>query len=365
MRRDGEPIQVLVVDDSPTARELLVSILGAAPGVRVVGEAASGEAAVEMAKALRPDVITMDILMPGMDGYEATERIMIEAPTPIVIVSGHVDVSEVSVSMRALRAGALAVSQRPSGPLSAAFQATADELVRLVKAMAEVKVVRRWPVRPAEGAAAPARRPISQRVAMSRLRAAAIAASTGGPAALYRLLADLSPSFRPPILVVQHMSRGFIEGLADWLSGASARRVKVAEDGEPLAPGTVYIAPDDLHLGLSASASIRLSEAAPVGAFRPSATFLFTSVASVLGSSAVGVVLTGMGHDGVEGLRLLQRAGGRVIAQDEETSVVFGMPGAAIAAGVVDIIAPLGEIAANLCAMTTIGSASGAARGKG
>jgi two-component system chemotaxis response regulator CheB len=176
----------------------------------------------------------------------------------------------------------------------------------------------------------------------------AVAASTGGPAALQRLLADLPADFGVPLAVVQHITPGFVRGLADWLNGSCDLRVKVAEGGEPLAPHTVYLAPDGHHLGLAGPDTVALSAAPPVGGFRPSATHLFESVARACGPATTAVILTGMGDDGVAGLRAVRRAGGRVIAQDEKSCVVFGMPGAAVAAGLADLVLPLDGIAPQL-----------------
>lgn len=334
-------IRVLVADDSHTARALLVEILRSDPGVQVVGEAADGVEAVEMTCRLRPDVVTMDIRMPKLDGFEATRRIMVEAPTPIVIVTGSMDVREVETSMHALKAGALTILAKPAGPESPEFEAEAKRFVATVKAMSAVKVVRRWPER------APAACPRTQEA--GRAGVVAIAASTGGPAALARILSELPGDFPLPILVVQHIASGFVEGFAAWLNTAGGLRVKVAEHGEPLAPRTVYLAPDDGHLGIAPGRNtIVVSRTGPIGGFRPSATYLFESVAKAFGAAAISVVLTGMGRDGVEGLRAMRAAGARVIAQDQETCVVFGMPGAAIESGVVDVTLPLGAIALRL-----------------
>ena len=220
--------------------------------------------------------------------------------------------------------------------------------------MARVKVVRhRWP------GAAPAARPLPTPASPAfpaagvMVRAVAVAASTGGPQALQQLLARLPAGFGVPILVVQHITPGFTAGLADWLGTVCTLRVKVAAAGEIPAPRTVYLAPDDLHLGLTARGEVLLSAAPPVGGFRPSGTFLFESVARALGPSVLAVILTGMGEDGVAGLRAVRRAGGRVIAQDEKSSVVFGMPGAAVAAGLADAVLPLELIAPRLASLAS------------
>jgi two-component system chemotaxis response regulator CheB len=338
-------VRVLVAEDSVTTRELLIQILRADPDVEIVGEAKNGIEAIAMTKRLRPDVITMDIGMPRMDGFEATKQIMIENPTPIVIVSGSIDVREVVVSMHALRAGALAVLRKPVGPGAPTFDAECRELIETVKAMAGVKLVRHRPERSV--AATPPLRTVVREGAR-HYRLVAMAASTGGPAALNRILSDLPREFPIPIVAVQHISLGFAGGLASWLDTTCALRVTVAEQGAPLAPGTIYLAPDGRHLGVSPAATLVLSDEPPIGGFRPSATFLFRSVAKTYGSSAVAVILTGMGQDGVEGLRTLRAAGGHVIAQDETSAVVFGMPGAAISAGLADSVLPVTSIADRL-----------------
>jgi two-component system chemotaxis response regulator CheB len=340
-------IRVLVAEDSPTARALLVGILSSDPEIEVVGEAQDGTQAVEMTQALRPDVVTMDIRMPRLDGFEATKEIMITAPTRIIIVTASTIAHEVETSLYALRAGALTVLPKPHGPQAPDFEETARQLLATVKSMAQVKVVRHWrPAAPLPGAGRE-EKPARPR-STPRGRVVALATSTGGPAALYQLLGDLPTEFPPPILVVQHIAPGFIAGLADWLNKACGLRVKVAEDGETLAARTVYFAPDNRHLGVTDLGRVALSQAPPVGGFRPSASFLFESVARAYGPAAVGVILTGMGDDGVDGLRALQRAGGRALAQDEKTSVVFGMPGAAVGAGAVEEVLPLQDISRRL-----------------
>jgi two-component system chemotaxis response regulator CheB len=337
-------IDVLVVDDSPTARTLIAEVLRADPGIRVVGQARDGVEAVALTQQLRPHVITMDLRMPRMDGFEATKEIMMTAPTPIIIVTASMARREVEVAMHALRAGAVYVMPKPAGPASPDFDRWAGQFVTLVKAMAEVKVIRHWRPRPAP-AGRPAGRP------PTRAPLVAVAASTGGPAALERLFGDLPGDFPAPLLVVQHITRGFTAGLADWLNTVCDLHVKVAEHGEAPAPRTVHLAPDDRHLGVGGDGRIALSAAAPVGGFRPSGTFLFESVARAHGPAAVAVILTGMGEDGLAGLRAVRRAGGRILAQDERSSVVFGMPGAAVAAGLPDFVGPPEGIASQLLQM--------------
>jgi two-component system, chemotaxis family, protein-glutamate methylesterase/glutaminase len=341
-------IRVLVADDSATAREMLVQILGSDPEIRVVGEAHDGVEAVEATSRLRPDLVTMDLHMPRLDGLAATREIMITAPTPIVIVTAGAGPGEVEGSLDMLRLGALDILMKPPGPDSPGFERAAGRLVSTIKAMSQVKVVRRWRSSPPSGIGSRPGRAVSAR---SRGRVVAIAASTGGPPALQRLLSGLPPEFAAPVLVVQHITQGFAGGLAHWLDSVCPLRVKLAEHGEPLAARTVYLAPDDRHLGVSDRRLVALSDAGPIGGFRPSGTFLFESVARSFGASTRAVILTGMGDDGVRGLQAVRRSGGHVIAQDEPSSVVFGMPAAAIAAGVVDSVLPIDEIPSRLATM--------------
>lgn len=341
-RATRAPIRVLVADDSPSSRLAIREILDSGGGIEIVGEARSGREALELTARLLPDVVTMDLDMPGLDGFETTHEIMVTSPTPIVIVSAMSHVSEAEAAARALGVGALAVLQKPPSPRSPGYAAAARELCETVKAMAEVKVVRRVRARPRP---AP---PPAAALGHGPLRVVAIGASTGGPQALEALLRALPPDFSVPILVVQHIATGFTAGLASWLARATGRRVKVAEAGEPLRGDTVLVAPDGRHLGAVRSGVALVSEDPPVGGFRPSASFLFASVAEAYGASAAGVILTGMGRDGVEGLRALRRSGGRILAQDEESSVVFGMPGAAVAEGLASAVLPVEGIAARL-----------------
>ena len=347
-------VRVLVVDDSATSRLLLVEILRADEEIEVVGQAADGVEALAMVKRLSPDIVTMDVHMPGLDGFAATKRIMVEAPTPILIITS-VDARTLSISLEAVRAGALAVHAKPADPSAPGFDEEARELVRHVKAMSEVKVVRHHdhgvPARtppissPAGGAESvtPRSSALLQDVPAAVV---AIAASTGGPAALHRILTPLPADFPLSILVVQHISRGFGPGFADWLDKASPLRVKLAEEGETLRPATVYVAREDRHLCVSESRRIHLSAAPVVGGFRPSATVLFESVAAAFGRGALAVILTGMGRDGVDGLRAIRRAGGRTIAESKATAVVYGMPGAAVEDGLADLVLPLHEVCA-------------------
>lgn len=344
-------IRVLVAEDSVTVRELLVAILESDPEIRVVGQAKNGREAVELARELRPDLITMDVHMPGLDGFAATKEIMVEVPTPIIIVSSSSHGRDVDLSLNALRAGALMVVPKPDDPASPMFNGRLEQFLSMAKAMAGVKVVRRWAPRAAPPPSVPG--PLAGVVAVPRL--VAIAASTGGPAALQRILSDLPGDFPAPILVVQHIAGGFTEGLTEWLGASSPLRVKLAEHREELRPRTVYVAPDDRQLGVADQEHVEVVDAPPVEGFRPSATFLFESAARRFGAAVTAVILTGMGRDGVAGLQRVRHAGGHVVAQDRDTSVVYGMPQAAVEAGVVDAVLPIEAIAGRLDRLTRAG----------
>jgi two-component system chemotaxis response regulator CheB len=336
------PIRTVVADDSPTARQLLAAILHETGEFRVIAEATNGREAVELAGRVEPDLIIMDVHMPVLDGLQATREIMMRSPRPILIVSA-VSARDVDLSLSATEAGALMALPKPTGPASPRFAELRDQLVAMARAMAQVKVVRRWQ---SERRAAPRAR--LQSTAVGPVELIAMAASTGGPAALRAILDDLPPDLPAPILVVQHIARDFTRGFVDWLGGGQGLRVTLAEHDRPLEPATVYVAPDDCHLGVRNDGRAVLSSAPAIGGFRPSATHLFASVGAAFGARAAAVILTGMGSDGADGLETAHRAGTFVIAQDEATSIVFGMAREAIARGAADCILPLERIAQRL-----------------
>ena len=325
---EKQQIKVLVVDDSLVVAEFLTHLFNSDREFRVVGVARNGGEAVEAARQMDPDVITMDIHMPGMNGYEATRKIMETCPTPIVIVSGSLNSDEVATNFRAIEAGALAVAQRPNGVGHPQYEEVARELLKMVKLMSEVKVVRRWP-RSRFVSASPA---IPQEIGKpsGTIRVVAIGASTGGPLVLQTILSELPKNFAAPVLIVQHMTRGFVHGFVEWLGNTSGFPVRVATDGEQIKRGCAYVAPDDFHMGVEDGNCIRLSADAPENGMRPSVSRLFRSVEAVFGANAAGVLLTGMGKDGAEELKRMRDAGAITIAQDKETSVIFGMPQQAI-----------------------------------
>ncbi|MEH6437674.1 chemotaxis-specific protein-glutamate methyltransferase CheB [Massilia sp. DD77] len=320
-------IRVLVVDDSPSVRELLAYILGGDPAIRVVGCAADGEEGVAMAVRLRPDVVTMDLHMPNMDGYEATRQIMQACPAPVVVVSGSENPEEVGASFRAIEAGALVLVRRPYGLAHPEHAASAAALLRTVKSMAEVRVVRRWAG--TRTGRQPARSP-----AQPGYRLAVMGASTGGPAVLRDILAQLGEGFPLPVLIVQHMAAGFTAGLAEWLGAASGFPVRIAAHDELLAPGAAYLAPDGAHLGVTqgraAGLQARLSAEAPEHGMRPAVSRLFRSLPPELRPASIAVLLTGMGKDGALELRQLREDGAVTIVQNRDSAAVYGMPGEAV-----------------------------------
>lgn len=330
-------IKVLVVEDSPVVREFLVHILNTDPDIRVVGTAHNGAEAQEAIMRLRPDVVTMDIHMPKLNGLDATRLIMETCPTPIVVVSGSSDPAVVATTFDAMEAGALAVLRRPAGIGHPDHEATALELVQTVKLMSEVKVVRRW----ARSRTAP---PRMERKA-GHCRVVAIGASTGGPPVLQTILSQLPADFPMAILVVQHMTAGFIQGFVEWLGHTSRLPVHVAHHGEEIRAGHVYVAADESHMKAGRNGKIVLTREPPENGLRPSVSCLFRSVADVYGGDAVAGLLTGMGRDGADELKLLRDKGATTFAQDKASSVVHGMPGEAIKLDAVTLVLPSDKIA--------------------
>jgi two-component system, chemotaxis family, protein-glutamate methylesterase/glutaminase len=340
-------IRVLIVEDSPVIRDFLRHILSADPDIHVIGTAADGEAALDAVQYQKPDVITMDIHMPRMNGLEATRHIMETHPTPIVIVSSSMVADEVNTSFRAIEAGALAAVPRPQGLGHPEHQATAQELVQTVKLMSEVKVVRRWP-RPRSGSRDPAAQRVGRPRTSTAIKVVAIGASTGGPLALQSILSGLPKDFPTPLLIVQHMASGFVQGFTEWLTQSTGFPVHVAAADESPLPGHAYVAPDGVHMQVGMDRRITLSRDVPKNGLRPSISYLFQSVAQVFRCYAAGVLLTGMGKDGAQELRLLRDTGAVTIVQDQDSAVVYGMPGEAIRLDAAMYVLPPERIAARL-----------------
>jgi two-component system chemotaxis response regulator CheB len=320
-------LNVLVVDDSPTARQLLGRIVESAADMRLVGEARDGREAVTLARDLHPDVILMDLVMPKLDGLEATREIMHTAPTPVVMMSATFDGREADLAFQAIKAGALTVIPKPTGLRDPNYADQSWQMLSTLRAMAGVHVIHHWK-RPAQ--------PTIRTAALPSLTAApeliAIAASTGGPAALSEIFRHLPADFPLPVVVVQHLAPDFYDSLTKWLGKMTHLPVGIPKPGELPRRGYIYLASGYAHLRLNRSRRFEL-DANLKATYTPSADVLLESVAACFGRHAVGIVLTGMGDDGAHGLRLMKDAGALTIAQDEATSVVFGMPRQAIANG--------------------------------
>ena len=323
-------IRILVVEDSPVIRDFLTHILNLVADLQVVGVAHNGEEALKLVREHRPDVITMDIHMPGMNGFETTLRIMETQATPIVIVSGSSSVTEAVTAFQALKVGALAVMPRPYGFGHPQFTSSTNQLVETLRLMAGVKVVRRWPAQQIGSCELVAATAVP---AGTQVRMVAIGASTGGPAAIATILAGLHGKLPCPLLIVQHICDGFIHGFVEWLNQVCGLPVHLAVHGEQPLPGHVYIAPDGFHMGVSPARAILLDAAPPADGLRPSVAYLFRSVAAVFGPQALAILLTGMGSDGAKELKLIRDAGGITVAQSRASSIVHGMPGEAIRLG--------------------------------
>ena len=344
-------IRLLIVDDSPTETLILKQILESEGDIEVIACAKNGLEAVKLAEKLHPDVITMDIIMPVVDGIEAISRIMSATPTPIVVISSKLNDHVLNGSYRALEAGALAVLEKPVNVTSPNSKSQLKNLISTVRAMSDIKVIkRRFAIKP----------PIvidtvDKELSRKKFEVIALGASAGGPQVLKLILTALPANFPLPILVVQHMTTGFMEGFVEWLDAETKLKIKCAEHGEILKAGCVYFAPDDRHLEVKRSSSqltINLSRSDPCHGFRPSVSVMFKSLAKTSNGNTLAVLLTGMGKDGADGMLEILRAKGHTIIQDQQSAVVFGMPGIALTLNAVDRVVPLEQIADYLINMT-------------
>jgi two-component system, chemotaxis family, protein-glutamate methylesterase/glutaminase len=333
-------IRVLIVEDSAVVQELLRRVIGADPRLEVAAAFSTAEEALAALDRVAPDVISMDIRLPGMQGLEATRRVMSVRPTPIVVVSG-VEAEDQNLSMEALKAGALAVVEKPAAATHLEYQALASRLCTQLAIMSEVRVLRQ------RSYSAPLSARPEPQAGPGSYRLVGIASSTGGPGALMELLGALGTDFPLPIVVVQHMTPGFVNGFGCWLAGVSRLPVELVTGRKLLEAGTVYLAAGNRHVAADVC-SAWADDAAPVENHRPSGDVLFRSLAKNLGPAAIGVQLTGMGEDGARGLLDLRQAGGYTIAEHESSAVVYGMPAAAVRAGAVLESLPVGRIGPRL-----------------
>ncbi|ATB32091.1 chemotaxis-specific protein-glutamate methyltransferase CheB [Melittangium boletus] len=337
----GKKVSVLVVDDSHICRQLICEALSRDPDLEVVGTCDNGKEALEAARELRPQVITMDVEMPVMDGLTAVEHIMAEVPTPILMLTADPRQQAPELTCRALEIGALALQIKPS--IDAGLEAW--NLSREVKLLSSVRVIRhihskRRPPLPGSGTApAPVGMPYG---------VLAVASSTGGPQVLFRMLSELPADFPTPIVIVQHINAAFSESLAGWLANSSKLKVRLAQDGEQLLPGNVLIAPPGQHMTIPFRGRVALKPGVERDGHMPSGTVLLESAAKAYGRRALGLILTGMGEDGADGLLAIKQGGGLTLAQNEESCVVFGMPGAAVGRKAVDHLIHGDDVASTL-----------------
>lgn len=336
-------INVLIVDDSPTACEVIKQIIEVDPTLNLAGTAKNGKDALKWLETNSADIITMDIMMPEMDGFETTKRILEKHPIPIIIVSGITDVNEIKYSFKAMEVGALCVVPKPMGPNSKHYAESANSLKKMIKIFSEVKLITRKFNTSNEPITLPPKQLCSKSI-----EAVALGASLGGPQAIKKIINDLPANFPLPIFIVQHISSGFVNGLVDWLNVESPLKIHVAQNNQTAKPGNVYIAPDNYHMEVKKGGIISLLNTAPEDGIKPSVGHLFQSMSTAYGPNSIGVILTGMGHDGAEGLRTMKEAGAITIAQSEESCIVFGMPQQAIRIGGASEIVPLKDIAANI-----------------
>ncbi|BCB95190.1 chemotaxis response regulator protein-glutamate methylesterase [Dissulfurispira thermophila] len=332
------PIRVLIVDDSRLIRELIIEMLSADKDIIIAGEASNGSKAVQMVKELKPDIVTMDIEMPVMNGLDAIEHIMSENAVPILVVTSK---NDAQTAYDAISRGALDLVQKPEVNLNGA-----KEFIAKIKLLSGVKVVTHIAGRRRSAGIKPLEAAVFSFEKEGGI--IAIASSTGGPKALSIILSSLPSKFPFPIVIAQHISDGFVHGMAEWLNKVSKLNVKVASDGDLLTPATVYISPSEMHMKVSPSKTITFIERQQKDIYHPSCDMLLSSVADVYGKNCIGIILTGMGTDGVEGMRKIKKSGGVTIAQDEKTSVIFGMNKAAIDSGCIDRILPIEKISRDL-----------------
>jgi two-component system chemotaxis response regulator CheB len=377
-----EPIRVVVVDDSALMRRVITELLEQDRLIRVVGTACNGREAIDVVQKLRPDIVTMDVRMPVMDGVATTEHLMAYCPTPILVLTASLAHYDVDITFRMLGAGALEVIEKPSGNDLLALDRAGRSLIRRIKVLARVKVVthlrgrrktgdgrapsqddRMTPQKPAHRQSATAardlvRHPVGQPPHQTAPSSAVepdfalivIGASTGGPRVVSQLLAQLPGDLRAAVLVVQHIAAGFSVGMTEWLAHTSKLPVRLAYEGQVLQPGQVLIAPDQRDLLMLQGGRVHLSDN-PLLVQRPSIDISMQAAAEVFGPRAIGVLLTGMGRDGAYGMLTIKRANGYTIAQDEATSTIFGMPRAAIQLGAASEVLPASQIAERLVSL--------------
>jgi len=337
-------ITVLVVDDSSIIRDAIINTLESDKEIKVIGTASDGKAAIELVPKLKPDIVTMDIVMPIMDGLAATEYLMAYHPTPILVITSLLP-KDMEIAFKALNAGALDIIERPNiSELAKSTSPIRKQLIEKIKILANVKVITHL-----GGRLQKKEKPLPIQTISTKekrnFKIIGIASSTGGPKTVRKILSKLPVDFPIPIVIVQHISEGFTKGLVDWWNDECALEVQEGKDGEKLCNGVVYVSPSFVHMTVTKNGRIRLEDTPPVGGHKPAANVLLSSVAEAYPQTAIGIILTGMGDDGAIGIKAIKDAGGFTIAEDEVSCAIFGMPKVAIEMGVIDKVLPLDEIA--------------------
>ncbi|MDD2851122.1 MAG: chemotaxis-specific protein-glutamate methyltransferase CheB [Desulfuromonadaceae bacterium] len=346
MMTSKRAIRVLLVDDSTMVRDMIRAILESDPGIVVVGEASNGVEAIRKVASLKPDIVTMDIEMPVMGGLDAIEQIMSATPVPILAVTA---LHGVRTAFAAVSKGALDVIEKPD--LSPEMVQT---FINKIRYLAGIDITAHLQtIRGLRGTAGAKSEPVQKNV--SRRAIVAIAASTGGPQVINTILSHLPSRFSVPIVITQHIAEGFTQGMADWLNGGTALTVRCAAHGDILVAGHVYINPAEHSMKVTEQGVILLGEREAHQIYKPCCNTLLSSVATAYRNRTIGLIMTGMGDDGVEGMQAIKTAGGVTLAQDANSSVIFGMNRVAIDRGIIDRIVPLADIPGALLQLTGIG----------
>ena len=345
------PIRVLIVEDSAIFQTVLKNIFRTSPDIEVVGTGSDGIEGLALIPQLNPDVICTDFHMPRMDGLEFTKRVMVEYPRPILVISISVQTEQRHRIFELLEAGAVDIFPKPRSSSNQDAQIHQLRLINKIKILAGVKVFRKVAPQPSPKSKSlpntsqqASSNSYSDSKSISGIKIVAIGTSTGGPQALQAIFAHLPANFSVPIVCVQHISQGFLDGLIQWLAFSCALPIEIARSGITPQAGTIYFPPEQNHLKFNTQGQFVCTDSPPIGGHRPAVDVTFKSVAQVYGRQAIAVLLTGMGKDGAAGMQMIHQAGGLTIAQDQETSVIFGMPKEAIELGGVKYILPLSEI---------------------